>query len=244
MRITAPKPLSPRWTLAHAPSFCSAATMTHSSASKSNRLSPSKSPASFGFSRVSPLTPNATNNTLSNTSKSGATFPRAPEILGGQSIPGLWSVLGPKLKDSAPKAVAAAAGSSKPSVYLIFDATLSAESEAASHLSGILNDRNLHVIQSKNYDDHQDLMNTSDAALLLRTTRPEPDDWWLRLVAHEVILSTRFASKVLVLADKTRLKLNAGDIPVLTYSQPFSAQTLDPFIEKLQRARGANAGGR
>ena len=155
----------------------------------------------------------------------------------------MWNALEPKLKDNPPKP-AAATESTKPSVYLIFDATLSAESDAAAHLAGILNNRNLHVIQSKNYNDHQDLMNTSDAALLLRTTKPEPDDWWLRLLAQEVILSTRFASKALVLADTTRLKLTPGDIPVLPYSHPFSPQTLDPFIDKLQRARGAHAGGR
>jgi hypothetical protein len=170
-------------------------------------------------------------------------LPAGSEILGGQSIPALWSALEPKLKDNPPKP-AAATESTKPSVYLIFDATLSAESDAAAHLTGILNNRNLQVIQSKNFDDHQDLMHTSDAALLLRTTKPEPDDWWLRLLAQEVILSTRFASKALVLADTTRLKLTPGDIPVLPYSQPFSPQTLDPFIDKLQRARGAHAGGR
>ena len=87
-------------------------------------------------------------------------------------------------------------------------------------------------------------MNTSDAALLLRTTNPKSDDWWLRLLAQEVILNTRFASKALVLADTTRLKLTASDIPVLPYSQPFSPQALDPFIDKLQRARGAHAGSR
>jgi hypothetical protein len=168
-------------------------------------------------------------------------LPAGSEILGGQSIPALWNALEPKLKDNAPKAPAAATQSSKPSVYLIFDATLSAESEAASHLSGILNERNLQVIQSKNYDDHQHLMNTSDAALLLRTSRPEPDDWWLRLHAQEVILNTRFSSKALVLADVTRLKLSAGEIPVLAYSQPFSPRALDPFVEKLQHAGGANA---
>jgi hypothetical protein len=155
----------------------------------------------------------------------------------------LWTALEPKLKPTAPKA-AAATPSTKPSVYLIFDATLSAESAAASHLSGVLNDRNLQVIQSKNFDDHQDLMNSSDAALLLRTTNPESDDWWLRLLAQEVILSTRFASKALVLADTSRLKWTSADISVLPYSQPFSPQALDPFIDKLQRARGAHAGGR
>jgi len=170
-------------------------------------------------------------------------LPAGSEILGGQSIPALWSALKPKLKPSEPK-LAPAAESNKPSVYLIFDATLSAESEAASHLSGILNDRNLQVIQSKSYDDHQDLMNTSDAALLLRTTKPNAEDWWLRLLAREVILSTRFASKALILADTSRLKLTAGDVELLPYSQPFSPQALDRFVDKLQSARGAHAGGR
>lgn len=169
-------------------------------------------------------------------------LPSGSEILGHQSIPALWNDLKPKLNDRTQPKPAAAAESGKPRVYLIFDATLSAESEAASQLSGILNDRNLQVIQSKNYDDHQELMNTSDGALLLRTTRPEPDDWWLRLVAQEVILSTRFASKALVLADPTRLKVSAGDIPILPYSQPFPLRALDPFVEKLLRAKGVHAG--
>jgi hypothetical protein len=170
-------------------------------------------------------------------------LPAGSEILGGQSIPALWNALEPKLKPAEPKP-APTTESTKPSVYLIFDATLSAESEAAAHLSGILENRNLQVIQSNHFDDHQDLMNTSDAALLLRTTNPKSDDWWLRLLAQEVILNTRFASKALVLADTTRLKLTASDIPVLPYSQPFSPQALDPFIDKLQRARGAHAGSR
>jgi len=172
-------------------------------------------------------------------------LPVGSEILGGQSIPALWTALEPKLKSTAPKAPAApTTESSKPSVYLIFDATLSTESEAATQLSGILHNRNLHVIQSKSYDDHQGLMKTSDAALLLRTVKPEPDDWWLRFLAQEVILNTSFAAKALVLADITRVKVTDADIPVLPYSKQFSPQALDPFVDRLLRARGANAGGR
>lgn len=168
-------------------------------------------------------------------------MPAGSEILGGQSIPALWKYLQPKLKDSTEPQPAPRTQEDKLRVYLIFDATLTAESEAAARLGGILSERHLQVVESRNFDNHKDLMSTSHGALLLRTIRPEPDDWWLNIVAPEVILSKQFASRALVLADSKRLKLNPGDVPVLAYSNPFSPQTLDPFIDKLQRGKGANA---
>jgi hypothetical protein len=170
-------------------------------------------------------------------------LPSGSEILVAQSIPALWDNLKSKLKDSSEPRTARRATDDKLRVYLIFDASLTTETEAAAQLSGILSERHLEVIESRSFDQHRDLMSTSDAALLLRTSKPEPDDWWLNILAPEVILSKQFASKALVLADSKRLKQDPGDVPVLAYSNPFSPQALDPFIEKLKRAKGAHASG-
>jgi hypothetical protein len=171
--------------------------------------------------------------------RDGSDRPAGSEILGGQSVTALMQQLEPKLKDEVtPRTTRTETG--KPLVYLIFDATLSAESEAATRLTGILSDRNLHVIPYGRHEEHERQMQNSDGALLLRATRQEPD-WWLRLFAQEVILNRRFSSKALVLGDSARRGIAAGDVPVIDYSDPFSAHALDPFIEKLRRAGSADA---
>jgi hypothetical protein len=166
----------------------------------------------------------------------------AGELLGGASISALWKQIEPLLKKDSEPASPAKPRSGQPRVYLIFDATLSAESEAAVRLSGILSERNLQVIQAKRHDDHDDLMHCCEAALLLRTTKAEAEDWWLRLYARDVILSKEIVAKGFLLADPGRLTLKTGDVPVLQYADPLPARVLEPFFEKLARARSADAG--
>jgi hypothetical protein len=175
-------------------------------------------------------------------------LPKGSERLGGSSITTLLEQLEPKLKDAVKAQAASQCVSGKLRVYLIYDSTLPPEVAAASRVESALGEQSFEVAHERRDGRHEDLMRTADALLLLRATTDNPDKW-LKLTATDVIFGAQmfqrekdFRAAAFLLADPARLTLPAGNIPVLTYADPFSARTLDPFFQKLETSRSADAG--
>jgi len=111
----------------------------------------------------------------------------------------------------------------------------------------VVRERKFEVVQSGRDGDHELLMRSSNAVLLFRVAHPSPDQW-LKLNAMELVLAGQifekkpdFAAKALLVTDPARIQARAAGIPVYSYAEPFAPETLEPFFDRLGRARSADA---
>ena len=173
-------------------------------------------------------------------------LPAGSEVLGGRSIREMIPQLLGKLKPR--ETIAPAASSSGiAQVYVNYDTTLPEDSRIAARIADVVRNRNFEAVQSGRDGDHDRLMRTSNAVLLFRAANPDPDQW-LKLNAMELALAGQiferkpdFTAKALLVTDPARIHAQAAGVPVYPYSEPFAPETLEPFFEKLSRARSTDA---
>lgn len=176
-------------------------------------------------------------------------LPPGSQVLGGVSlramIEQLWGVL---QGQEEPKTPPPDANSGVAKVYLLYDTTMPGESRIATRLRDMVAQEKLVVFQSGQDGDHEQLMRASNAVLLFRSVNPDPD-WWLKFNVKELAYAKEmykrepdFDAKAVLVAEPARVQEEARNIPVFPYLEPFSPKTLDPFFDKLRRARRANAG--
>jgi hypothetical protein len=138
-------------------------------------------------------------------------------------------------------------------VYLLYDTTMPGESQIANRLCDMVRARKLEVFQSGQDGNHEQLMRTSNAVLLLRAANPDPD-WWLKFNVRELDYAREmyqrdpdFVAKAALVAEPARVQGEARNTPVFSYREPFSPETLDPFFDKLRQPgldhRSADARG-
>ena len=173
-------------------------------------------------------------------------LPKDSEVLGGRSIRELIPQLLEKLKPRE-TAETAAPNTGVARVYINYDTTLPEDSRIGARIAGMVRDRKFEAVESGRDGGHDGLMRTSSAVLLFRAAGPNPDQW-LNLNAMELALAGHifdkkpdFAAKALLVTDPARIQDRAGGVPVYLYSEPFAPETLEPFFERLNRARSANA---
>lgn len=173
-------------------------------------------------------------------------LPAGSEVLGGRSIREMIPHLLEKLK---PRETAgpAAPSSGVARVYVNYDATLPEDSRIAARIAAVVRDRKFEAVHTGRDGDHELLMRSSTAVLVFRAAHPDPDQW-LKFNAMELALAGQifekqpdFAAKALLVTDPARIQALAAGIPVYSYAEPFAPETLDPFFDRLRRARPADA---
>jgi len=174
-------------------------------------------------------------------------LPRDTQVLGGVSIremvqEHLVSVLSSSKEERpAPQM----AGPQK--LYLLYDTTLTEESQEANRLNEMLGTKLTEVFGERNKPkivrtpsdgDHPELMRISNGVILFRKASPHPDEW-LNSYVKDVTFSQAmfdknpdFRAKAALVSHPERLAWSK--FPVIGYDEGFSPQTLAPFLERLQ----------
>ncbi len=164
--------------------------------------------------------------------------PPDSEVLGGRSISELIPQLLAKLKPKEAPETAPASGVAR--VYLNYDNTLPDDSRIAAGIGDMVRARKFELLQNGRDGDHDRLMRTSNAVLLFRAVKPDPD-WWLKYNAMELAFAGQIENKALLVTDPARVRTLAPGVPVYSYSEPFAPETLEPFFDRLRRAHPIDA---
>ncbi len=166
------------------------------------------------------------------------TLPASSQILGGASIRGMIDQLQGALKQEEEPAVTPAADAGLAKVYLIYDSTLTTESQTANRLSDILREQNLEVLRSERDANHGQLMRASNGVLLLRAANTDPDNWLQSYVKDLRYANEMFEKepdvKALLVSHPERIKQDLKNIDVVVYDEPFFPGRLNGFIGKLK----------
>ena len=177
-----------------------------------------------------------------------AELPAGSEILGGRSIREMIPQLLAKLKPRE-TIEPAAPSSGIARVYLNYETKLPEDARIAARVADVVCDRKLEVVRNVRDGDHERLMRSANAVLVIRAAHAYPDEW-LKLNAMELALSGQiyeknpdFAAKaLLVVTEPARIRAQAAGVPIYSWTEQFPPETLNPFFDKLQAARSADAG--
>ncbi len=168
-------------------------------------------------------------------------LPAGSEVLGGHSIREMIPQLLDKLKPNETiQPSPPTSGIAR--VYLNFDATLPEDSRIGARIAEVVLDRKAEVVRRDRDGDHERLMRSTNAVLVIRAAHPPPDEW-LKSHAMELALAERiydrhpdYYAKALLVTEPALIRAQAPGIPVYAWSEPFAPETLEPFFEQLKPA--------
>jgi hypothetical protein len=106
---------------------------------------------------------------------------------------------------------------------------------------------NWDVVQSVRDGEHERLMRSPSAVLVTRAAHPHRDEW-LKIDAMELSLAGQiyeknpdFQAKAVIVAEPGRIQAQAAGVAIYPWSEPFEPEKLEPFFDKLLKARLSDA---
>jgi hypothetical protein len=172
-------------------------------------------------------------------------LPSNAQVLGGPTV---WHMVHEQLLpilDSMRKKVPKAEGALAEKLYLLYDTTRPQESQEAIRISEMLSAKLTEVLAEKKPKivrkgvdgEHEELMHTSKAVMLFRKAEDDPDEW-LNSYKKDLVFSqnmferdTDFQAKAALISKPQRL--GQVGFPVIGYTEPFSPESLGPFLDRL-----------